>query len=264
MQSERLSQLDRYAARIADIQLERNPLASEVMLIFNLKVRDQYQDTIVSEDLRIKKRAMVSKNVDMNYVQQFDEAILLEDDTDKIPWIVSMTTTQCPRIPSMDDNIIIEGIKYSISMVKPANRNINSLILLLIYPERSFSDDGDVRVLSHKILYKGSSTWDLQLLKNESLILDLIYGGDPKFYSFDSVNWYEFESQIVLNVFEYQSVKGTIMGLFYRNIDKTNVLLKLNSHLDENPISSDLIVSDSFYLANDDKSVIVSTKTTEV
>lgn len=129
--------LNRYAAGMADIWLSRTQLTSKVILIFNEVTRDHYQDAIHTETQRVMKLAAVKKNADMNYVQELFGEILLEDNLEQLPWVVSLTMTCLPRVPKMDDQIIINGLKYTISMVSPKNRNLTSLLSLLIYPERA-------------------------------------------------------------------------------------------------------------------------------
>lgn len=159
--------IDNYAAKMADLQLSRNPLSVECMLVFNDVTRDIYQDAVVTEVARIKKRCLVKKSEDMHYVQE-QELELLED-YDANPWIVSITTSNLPRIPKMDDQVVIEGIKYTISQVKPINRSVQSIILMSVYPERSASVDN---------LYIYS------LDKVHDDVYSIVYGGNPTHYSF--------------------------------------------------------------------------------
>lgn len=128
--------LNKWAAGMMDIWLSRTQLTSKVTLIFNEITRDIYQDAKHTESVRIAKLAAVKKNVDMNYVQELFGEILLEDNLDLIPWVVSLTMTDLPRVPKMDDMIIIDDVLYTISMVAPKNRYLKSLLSLLIYPER--------------------------------------------------------------------------------------------------------------------------------
>lgn len=177
MFGERVKQLEKYAQGVADIQLSRNPLASEVVLIFNETIRDQYQDAITNEIDRVVKVAMVSKDPSMSYVQElFDD--LLEDDLGHLPWAVSLTMTNLPRRPSMDDQILIDGLVYSISKVTPLSRKVQSIITLAIYPERTeYVDD--------LAIFKASV---------ENGMLSIVYGGAPLEMSFDGENWKPFKS----------------------------------------------------------------------
>lgn len=109
--------LNRYAQGMADIWLSRTQITSKVILIFNDVIRDHYQDAIHKETKRVMKLAAVKKNADMKYVQELFGDVLLEDNLEQIPWVVSLTMTCLPRTPQMDDQIIINGLKYTISMV---------------------------------------------------------------------------------------------------------------------------------------------------
>lgn len=145
--AERVEYLNRYAQYMLDLQITRNPLHKEVYVVFCDVTRDHYQDAIIEEQGRIMKYAMVFKSTDMHYVQediyssqrnQVLSEMLLED-TDN-PWVISLTITgfyeQFGRIPRMDDQVVIDGIRYAISEVRPCNRNLDHIILLKVYPER--------------------------------------------------------------------------------------------------------------------------------
>lgn len=173
-----LSRLDRYAAGMAEIQLNHNPLSQEIEVIFNDVVRDHYQDAHVVSDTRVKKQAVVKKNVDMNYVQELGGDLLLED-IDSLPWVVSLTILDLPRIPKMDDSILIDGIIYTISMVKPSNRNLQSILNLFVYPERVHQHES-LEVVSVKLV--------------RTNVLDILYKGNPKEMSFDNKFWFPFRS----------------------------------------------------------------------
>lgn len=160
--------LNNFTSGMMDIQLPRNPLASEVILIFNESVRDHYQDVIVTEDCRIKKLALVKKDPDMNYVQQeMDE--LLEDNIEQLPWLVKLTMTDLPRRPRAEDQILIEGLRYNISYVKPLNRSLDNIVLLTVYPDRCEEDK--LQIYKVDILEDG--------------YFDILYGGNPILYSYD-------------------------------------------------------------------------------
>lgn len=165
-----LDQLNKFASGMADLQMSRSPLSQEVIIIFNETYRDHYQDTVQNEVDRVKKLAVVKKDVDMNYVQQIGD-ILLED-IDQLPWVVSTTVTNLPRLPKMDDQILIDGLRYTISMVKPSNRFVDSIILLSVYPDRTDEDNLDIYSITK--LSDGS--------------LDILYGGYPKIIKFDDGN----------------------------------------------------------------------------
>lgn len=161
--------LNYFASSMVDLQLDRNPLSQEVILIFNKVQRDHYQDSIVTEEGRVKKRAIVKKDLDMSYVQQLGD-VLLEDDDDHIPWIVSMSMTNLIRIPRTDDQILIDGVRYYVSYVKPVNRSIDSIVNISIYPDRN--DEDKLAIYSLQKLNDG--------------FVDILYGGNPKQIAFDS------------------------------------------------------------------------------
>ena len=158
---ESLQPLNEFASGMADLQLDRNPLAQEVIVIFNSVTRDHYQDSILQEECRIKKMAVVKKDTDMDYVQQLGD-LLLEDE-DSIPWIVSMTKTGFPRALRLDDQILIDGLRYTISATRPANRSIDSIVNVSIYPDRTDKDELK--------LYR--------LTKLSDGYVDILYGGAP-------------------------------------------------------------------------------------
>ena len=161
--------LNYFASGMVDLQLDRNPLSQEVVVIFNEVQRDHYQDSITTEKGRVKKRAIVKKDADMSYVQQLGD-VLLEDD-DHIPWIVSMTTTNLIRIPKTDDQILIDGVRYYVSYVKPANRSIESIVNISIYPDRN--DEDELAIYSLQRMPDG--------------FVDILYGGAPKQIAFESM-----------------------------------------------------------------------------
>ena len=160
--------LNYFTSSMVDLQLDRNPLSQEVIVIFNKVQRDHYQDSITTEEGRVKKRAIVKKDLDMSYVQQLGD-VLLEDD-EHIPWIVSMSTTNLIRIPRTDDQVLIDGIRYYISYVKPVNRSIDSIVNISIYPDRN--DEDRLAIYSLQKLQDG--------------YVDILYGGDPKQIAFES------------------------------------------------------------------------------
>lgn len=158
---ESLQPLNEFASGMADLQLDRNPLAQEVIVIFNSVTRDHYQDSVLQEECRVKKMAVVKKDTDMEYVQQLGD-LLLEDE-DSIPWIVSMTRTGFPRALRLDDQILIDGLRYTISATRPANRSIDSIVNVSIYPDRTDKDELK--------LYN--------LTKLSDGYVDILYGGAP-------------------------------------------------------------------------------------
>lgn len=160
---------------MTDINYEHNPLSLECIYIVNDSVYDQYQDMVRIEKDRIKKRCIVKKNPEMYYVQEFGEELL--EDTDEIPWIVSITATGLPSKPKAYDQLLIQGVKYTISKVKPVNRNVEAVFCCVVYPERSEDDELQVA----KAVYSQG-------------VLSLTWGGSPSEMSFDGEHWIPFKS----------------------------------------------------------------------
>lgn len=167
--------LKNYIASLTDINYDHNPLSLECIFIVNEAVYDQYQDMTRVERDRVKKRCIVKKNPEMYYVQEFGEDLL--EDTDEIPWIVSITSTNLKEKPKAFDQILIQGVKYTISKVKPINRNVEAVFNCVVYPERSEDDFLQV----YKVLYSEG-------------VLSIVWGGDPKEMSFDGETWIPFKS----------------------------------------------------------------------
>lgn len=187
----RIKILNNFAAGMADLKLSRDPLSSEVIVIFNELVFDQYQDPVSCETHRVKKLAKVSKNVDMTYVQELGD-VLLNDSIDEIPWFVALTITDLPRIPKIADYVLIDGLKYSVSVVKPMNRSLDSLLLLIVYPERS--DEPDLLEI-HDVTFRVDGKV-VEPSEDSEVVLDILYGGAPSEYSFDNINYIRFRSYV--------------------------------------------------------------------
>ena len=128
--------LSNMAVGMADIQLSHNALATEVIIIFNDISVDHYQDSRIAEIDRIKKLAIFRKSQDMTFVPDESEE-LLEDSEKSIPYEVLTTVTRLPRLPRRDDMVLSEGVLYTVHHVKPMNRDIDGLIQLIVYPERT-------------------------------------------------------------------------------------------------------------------------------
>lgn len=186
----RVQLINRFASGIADLNMSRNPLSSEVILIFNESQVNQYLDSQVVETGRYKKLAAVYKNPDINYVQQLGDELLM--DGDNIPWLIQMTTTGLPRIPRFNDCIIIDNIKYSVAMVKPLNRHLYSLIQLVVYPERTDYKD-PLKILSVDYFINSKPIQGLPFGYDKVICLDILYSGFPVEYSFDNQNWLPFK-----------------------------------------------------------------------
>lgn len=128
--------LSNMAVGMADIQLSHNALATEVIIIYNDISVDHYQDSRIAEIDRIKKLAIFRKSQDMTFVPDESEE-LLEDSEKSIPYKVLTTVTRLPRLPRRDDMLLSEGVLYTVHHVKPMNRDIDGLIQLIVYPERT-------------------------------------------------------------------------------------------------------------------------------
>ena len=166
--------LDSFYQGMMDIQMSRNPLAEECIVIFNSKRYDHYQDSLLEEESRVKKLSLVTKNLDMNYVQQSDfltdDMVGLFEDQDNLPWRISMTITNLDRIPTQSDQVMLDGLLYQVAAVRPVNRSIESAIHLYVHPDRTEVDP--LKVYSIKDLGDG--------------YMDILYGGAPISYSLDS------------------------------------------------------------------------------
>lgn len=194
---ERHRALENMAVGMADIQLAHNPVASETIVIFNDLSVDHYQDSRIAEICRVKKLAVFNKVDDMNYVPDSDMGEL-QFDNDSIPFRVLMTITGLPRLPRRDDMLLNEGDLYTIHHVKPMNRDINGLLELIVYPERTTFVD-PLHIHKHTFL-DGVSLQpindDLGSHIGEEVVLDMVYGGNPQQYSFDGENWRPFKSRV--------------------------------------------------------------------
>lgn len=125
---------------MADIKIDRHPQKKKATIIFNDTRLDIYNDAIREEECRVEKNVIVRKNPDMMFVQSMFYNELIED-TDKIPWVVDVTITNLPRLPKNDDMLLItdngKEYLYSISSVKPINRDTPVVLVMLVYPERT-------------------------------------------------------------------------------------------------------------------------------
>lgn len=201
--AERLPYLNNFAQYMLDLQITRNPLHKECYVVFCDVTRDHYQDAIITEVGRIMKYCMVYKQTDMNYVQedvyspQRNQTLteMLFEDTDN-PWIVSLTITgfyeQFGRIPRMDDQIVIDGIRYAISEVRPCNRNLDHILLLKIYPER----DPIVETFGlSKMIDNGNGTMFASCTGNPKFMSSCIILADESVYQ---LPWVPFNSTFTI------------------------------------------------------------------
>ena len=199
--------LSNMAVGMADIQLSHNALASEVIIIFNDLSVDHYQDSRIAEIDRIKKLAIFRKVEDLEFVPDDDHGTLLDDKESAIPYEVLTTMSWLPRLPRRDDMLLHEGFLYTIHHVKPMNRDIDGLIQLIVYPERTtFIDPLNIYKL---IFLDGDTLRPIRNMKEyerivpqKDIVLDIVWGGNPTEYSFDGENWLPFQSRIRFNLSE--------------------------------------------------------------
>lgn len=143
----RVKTVSDFTRRMADIRIAYHPLKVQFDLVFNYIKRDIYQDSALQEENRVQKSGILRKNPDLAYVQDLFYDVLTED-LDKMPWTLLLTTTDLPRLPKNDDQIVIQEIindeakiiVYNIAAVKPINRDRPVVLECLIYPERNAYD----------------------------------------------------------------------------------------------------------------------------
>lgn len=185
----RVQALNAFSRGMADLNLSRNPLASEVIVVFNDDKLDHYLDSRPTEGVRVKKLAMVNKHNTLDYVQTLTGEFVMEGDV--IPWVVNMTTTNLPRLPKVNDNIIIDNVKFAVSSVHPLNRNVDSLISLLVYPERTYYAEG-LEILKTTVYQNAVEVKGIPYGYDKVLCVDVLYRGFPTHYSFDGKAWIPF------------------------------------------------------------------------
>ena len=189
-QSIQVSTLERYTARMADIRISRHPLRRTILFIVNHTEFDMYNDSRVVETCRVLKQAIVKKNPDMYYVQENFGADVLVEDGDKIPWVITMTCLGLPRLPMLDDRIWLDGIIYSVSAVKPVNRDNRGVLEVMVYPERvDYMDRLAVYAVSFR---EGMVSKPISAVYNKTVVMDVIWGGYPMRMSFDKKRWLPF------------------------------------------------------------------------
>lgn len=181
----RLDLLTRFARGMGDIHVSRSPLRRDVLVGLHTIKMDVYQDVESEEWARFYKQAVIRKNVDMDYVQTHFGEFLVEDSDSKIPWGVEMTMTGLPRVPQIKDRIFHEGLIYSVSSVRPFNRDVDSIVYCMVYPERTeYSEPLGVLSVRFRL---GSTPVLVTDLPSEatSLLVDVIWTGCPREMSFD-------------------------------------------------------------------------------
>ena len=105
-----------------------------------------------------------------------------------------LTATGLPRTLHAEDIIILEGVIYTISKVKPSNRFRDSVYNCIIYPERADQID-PFGLHSVDVTIDGSSVSPLECI-GEEVTLNVLYGGTPTDMSFNQEDWYPFTSYI--------------------------------------------------------------------
>ena len=135
----------------------------------------------------------------MEYVQDLFNGELLIDNDDQIPWLVVMTKTGLPRLLNQDDQIVIDGNKYTISVVRPTNRNSDSVFDCIIYPERTDPEDL-LAIYNVQIRDKDGEYTSFKDLVGKDVVLDLVYGGVPTQMSFDNKVWIPFKPEFIYTV----------------------------------------------------------------
>lgn len=188
----RLSAIERFQARMADIRISRHPQHRDCLFIVNNTEFDIYQDSTSEESIRVLKQVVVQKNPDLSYVQESFGADALVDDGEKVPWVVNMTCLGLPRLPMVDDRFIIDGVTYSVSRVKPSNRDMRGLLECLVYPERTDLSD-PLALFSVQFFEGGKSLSFSEAKKTKDAKMLIIWGGFPTELSWDGVTWFPFD-----------------------------------------------------------------------
>lgn len=184
-QSNLLNKLDQYNGRIADLVVSRNPLRDEGWFIFNDEELDQYRDASHIHKSYKRKLVIFNKTPDLEYVQEIGGDTLELDALDQLPYILMCTITDLPRIPKANDQFYCDNVLYTISMVKPANRDSQHLIKCLVYPERDSASD-DVLLVSVKSVIACEDSYQINL--------DCV--GTPTLLSVNGSPWLNYESSI--------------------------------------------------------------------
>lgn len=174
---------------MADIKISHHLLKSEAIIVLNDKEYNIYGDAETDESTRVKKEIILRKNVDLAYIETMDDVLL--DDGEQLPWVVVLTHSGLPRTLHAEDFIIIEGVQYTISRVKPSNRFRDSIYNCLIYPERA-SEEDILRIYS--IQAKKNGPVNFADMIGEEVTLDILYGGYPTKISINGGEWDTFKS----------------------------------------------------------------------
>lgn len=213
----RVSQLSKFAQGVADIKISRHPLRSDVLYVFNSTDVDIYQDSESKEWARVYKQAIVRKNPKMSYVQEsFGLNDFFVEETDSLPWIFVLSLTGMPRIPAMDDRIILNGLVYTVSKVRPVNRDCDGIVECLVYPERTHVVDP---LAIYSVSFRdGLSLLSLSEARGKDCVMSVIWGGCPVQFSFNAKDWALFRPVTPLRVpvdlseFHLQDASGVVVS----------------------------------------------------
>ena len=191
---------DAYTRKMFDIQTMHNPLATDIMLIFCETQLDHYQEGVSVETSRQMKRVIVRKDRDMNYVQFVDDLRLLED-IEALPFTVTMSITDLVRVPRTNDRVNIDGRIYTVSMVKPINRNTESVVILLVYPERDIVDDTNIDDVSKwnvccYTIDGTSKTLVTTPTVGNNYCIEIGWVGYPTEMSWNGTDWFPFRPRL--------------------------------------------------------------------
>lgn len=217
MEDSRVNQVNKFTCGLADIQIGRHPLRQNVVLIFNSTDYDIYRDATTVEETRINKLCIVERDKDLFYIQELLGDDFLVDDNEMLPWIITMTITDLPRILKQDDVIIIDDLKFTVSRVKPINQRLNSVLTVLAYPERTDTED-TLDIIDVIVTVDGLEVESLYEFVGEEVLLEVVYGGKPLFRSFDGTTWEPFEYK-----FKYTPLSIVPVTLSIKDITETVV-----------------------------------------
>lgn len=183
--------IDKFMCGIADIRISRHNLRRDIIVLLNNTEHDIYMDIgDQTERFRICKQAIVNKRPDMYYVQE-QYGVFVED-VAQLPFTVALTMSGLPRPLVLDDRIIIGGTVYVVSKVKPNNRELWSILEVLIYPEREAARLNDPLALYKIRFRRGLEEVPLSDIYSAPVVMDIIYGGCPLYMSFDGQTWTPF------------------------------------------------------------------------
>jgi len=195
----RVKQINKFISGIVDRQIVLHPLRSNIIIIFNETVYDIYRDATSVEADRVNKLAIVEKDKDIFYIQEWLDEPEFLDAEGLSPWVITMSLKGLPRVPKQDDHIVIDGRKHTVHRVKPINKRIESVISVLTYPERE--NEIDLLELFKVILYSDKvKVENINHHYDEDVILEFVYGGKPTHYKVGTGSWVPFNYRIKVNL----------------------------------------------------------------